>query len=60
MTVEEVLSNHDSEDEVDDDVADFEDRKVDIIFLLRSCTNMNMSICYLSLSPTHPVLLQNS
>jgi len=28
MTVEEVLSNHDSEDEVDDDVADFEDRKV--------------------------------
>ena len=28
MTVEEILSNHDSEDEVDDDVADFEDRKV--------------------------------
>ncbi|CAD6261377.1 unnamed protein product [Miscanthus lutarioriparius] len=28
MTVEEVLSNHDSEDEVDDDVADFEDRKM--------------------------------
>lgn len=28
MTIEQVLSDKDSEDEVDDDVADFEDRRV--------------------------------
>jgi len=28
MAFEEVLSDHDSEDEVDDDVADFEDRRM--------------------------------
>ena len=28
MAIEQVLSDRDSEDEVDDDVADFEDRRV--------------------------------
>ena len=28
MAVEQVLSDHDSEDEVDDDIADLEDRRV--------------------------------
>jgi len=35
MATEQVFSDHDSEDEVDDDIADFEDRRVrwDIILL---------------------------
>lgn len=28
MSLEQVFSDHDSEDEVDDDIADFEDRRV--------------------------------
>jgi hypothetical protein len=28
MPLEQVFSDHDSEDEVDDDIADFEDRRV--------------------------------
>lgn len=28
MALEQVFSDHDSEDEVDDDIADFEDRRV--------------------------------
>lgn len=31
MALEQVLSDHDSEDEVDDDVADLEDRRVCLI-----------------------------
>lgn len=31
MALEQVLSDRDSEDEVDDDVADFEDRRVCLI-----------------------------
>lgn len=31
MTMEQVLSDRDSEDEVDDDVADLEDRRVSLI-----------------------------
>jgi len=31
MTIEQVLSDKDSEDEVDDDVADFEDRRVCLV-----------------------------
>lgn len=33
MQIEEVLSDKDSEDEVDDDVADFEDRRVCLVIL---------------------------
>lgn len=33
MLLEQVLSDHDSEDEVDDDVADLEDRRVCAMFL---------------------------
>jgi len=31
MAIEQVLSDKDSEDEVDDDVADFEDRRVCLV-----------------------------
>lgn len=31
MTIEQVLSDKDSEDEVDDDVADFEDKRVCLV-----------------------------
>ena len=33
MAIEQVLSGKDSEDEVDDDVADFEDRRVCLVIL---------------------------
>lgn len=36
MALEQVMSDRDSEDEVDDDVADFEDRQVFDDFFLRS------------------------
>jgi len=36
MALEQVMSDRDSEDEVDDDVADFEDRQVFHDFFLRS------------------------
>jgi len=52
MAFEEVLSDHDSEDEVDDDVADFEDRRVrcDILFALFLHKDGIGTVCYLSLS----------
>jgi hypothetical protein len=34
MAVEQVMSDRDSEDEVDDDVADFEDRRVCLMIKL--------------------------
>jgi hypothetical protein len=34
MALEQVLADRDSEDEVDDDVADFEDRRVCLITLI--------------------------
>lgn len=40
MALEQVLSDRDSEDEVDDDVADFEDRRVCLI---------NLHFCYVSI-----------
>lgn len=42
MELEQVLSDRDSEDEVDDDVADFEDRRV----CLNLCdTKINWEVC---------------
>lgn len=50
MAPEQVLADRDSEDEVDDDVADFEDRRVcSVIFFLtffsRVCLKNNISGC---------------
>lgn len=45
MSVEEVLSDQDSEDEVDDDVADIEDRRVSwIIFVVINCQFINVKL----------------
>lgn len=33
MAIEQVISDQDSEDEVDDDIADFEDRRVCLVIL---------------------------
>lgn len=41
MAMEQVLSDRDSEDEVDDDVADFEDRRV----YLLSCPVLTSCVC---------------
>jgi hypothetical protein len=38
MALEQVFSDRDSEDEVDDDIADFEDRRVSLLCLLCSHT----------------------
>jgi hypothetical protein len=43
MALEEVLSDRDSEDEVDDDVADFEDRRVDTLFFSVLVLEWNMN-----------------
>lgn len=53
MAFEEVLSDHDSEDEVDDDVADFEDRRVrcDNLFPLLLHNHGICAVCYLGLIP---------
>lgn len=46
MAFEEVLSDRDSEDEVDDDVADFEDRRVICNnLLLCACTTVEYKQC---------------
>lgn len=45
MALEQVMSDRDSEDEVDDDVADFEDRQVFDDFFLRSFKD-NRKIVY--------------
>ena len=57
MAFEEVLSDHDSEDEVDDDLADFEDGRVrcDILFALFLHKNGIVTVCYLSLSSSQSV-----
>ena len=44
MAIEQVLSDKDSEDEVDDDVADFEDRRVCLV-ILNFCLFSKISNC---------------
>lgn len=41
MTMDEVLSDRDSEDEIDDDIADFEDRRVCSITLLLTLRHLD-------------------
>lgn len=52
MALDQVLSDRDSEDEVDDDIADLEDRRVylTIIFVLHYFFFLNCHSCYNSRS----------
>lgn len=43
MAIEQVLSDRDSEDEVDDDVADFEDRRV--CLMISYLNSLSLVIC---------------
>ena len=40
MEIEQVMSDRDSEDEVDDDVADFEDRRVCLMITLPNSSSL--------------------
>lgn len=59
MSLEQVLSDRDSEDEVDDDVADFEDRRVCLIiaWLISLSLNCHNSFVQQSFGHTCDVTL---
>ena len=50
MELDQVFSDRDSEDEVDDDIADFEDRRVSDKLV---CETYNLCMLYIRLSFSH-------